>query len=61
MKEYIQSTEIKFKVVGVYEDDSEDTFEELNTYEEAEAYIRKTTYEAVEFKIEKVFRNKKSL
>ena len=46
---------IKFKVVGVYEDDSEDVFETFGTYEEAQKYIETTKYEAEEFRIDKVW------
>lgn len=50
-----RATKIKFKVVGVYEDESEDVFETFDSYEEAEKYINETTYQAEEFRIDKVF------
>lgn len=49
---------VKFNVIGVYEDDSEDTFEEFDKYEDAEKYIYENTYHAEYFKIEKVFYKK---
>lgn len=46
---------IIFWVIGVYEDDSEDCFEEFATYEDAERYILATTYEAKFYRIDKVW------